>query len=180
VPEVQLGHVDTEQARRVTATAMDFFDQVAPSQSWGETQRTALRCAVQMQEVGFLMGYSGHHKHGAYLVENAELPVFSIQFKTAVSKLILAHRDCLNRGRVAPLGPPGSPGANWAILLRLAVRLHRRRSEKKLPILGLEFREQGPLLKIPSDWLAQRPLTQADLIEEARACLAVGRLLEFG
>lgn len=177
---IQRFDVDAEQAHRVTATALGFFDQVAPSQSWGEPQRTVLRCAAQLHEVGLFMGYSGHHKHGAYLVENAELPGFSRQFKQAVSKLILAHRGRLSLGRVAPGGPPGSPAAGLAILLRLAVRLHRRRSTKLLPTLGLCIHDQGLTLQVPIDWLAQRPLTQADLKEEARACRAIGMILDIG
>jgi len=172
--------VDIEQAHRVTATALDFFDQVAGEKEWGEAERSALRCAAQLHEVGLFMGYSGHHKHGAYLLKNGEWPGFSRQFKSAVSKLILAHRGRLDPDRVAPEGGPGAPEPALAVLFRLAVRLHRRRSNKALPSIGLAIKPTGFNLQIPRDWLAERPLTRADLKEEVRASIAVGMELEFG
>ena len=54
------------------------------------------------------------------------------------------------------------------VLLRLSVLLHRSRSERELPPLGLLPDGSGLKISLPSGWLAVHPLTGADLEEERR------------
>ena len=53
-----------------------------------------------------------------------------------------------------------------AILLRLAVILHRSRSPDPLPELHLSAAKKSIELRFPEGWLDQHPLTRADLETE--------------
>jgi len=65
------------------------------------------------------------------------------------------------------------------MLLRLAVLLHRERSRLLLPEFSILPLPEGLKLIFPRGWLAQHPLTQADL-EQEREFLKVTKLqLEF-
>ena len=57
-----------------------------------------------------------------------------------------------------------------AVILRLAVLLHRSHSDEPLPQLLLSGKEMKLKLNCPDDWLDTHPLTQADLEQE------IGRL----
>jgi exopolyphosphatase/guanosine-5'-triphosphate,3'-diphosphate pyrophosphatase len=170
--------VDKAQADRVAGTALGLFDQVAQSQSWDSDLRKHLRWAALLHEVGLFMGYSGHHKHGAYLVAHGEHPGFSKQCKQVVAALILAHRGRLSKERLKARGVHHPPPLALLVLFRLAVRLHRRRSSKALPSLKLSIQGDKMCLTLPKTWLEQRPLSQADLKEEIRACRPCGVHLE--
>jgi exopolyphosphatase/guanosine-5'-triphosphate,3'-diphosphate pyrophosphatase len=67
-----------------------------------------------------------------------------------------------------------------ALLLRLAVRLHHSRSRERLPEPSLRVGQTLMTLEFPRGWLEERPLTRADLEEEAELLGAVGIRLRFG
>jgi exopolyphosphatase/guanosine-5'-triphosphate,3'-diphosphate pyrophosphatase len=52
------------------------------------------------------------------------------------------------------------------VLLRLAVLLHRARGPRALPEIDLKARGRTLELAFPKGWLADRPLTAADLEQE--------------
>lgn len=170
--------VDVAHAERVAETALSLFDQVAVEQGWGMAQRRGLRWAAMLHEVGLFMGYSGHHKHGAYLVANGELPGFSQQQKLFVSSLIGAHRGRLSSERVSKRNTGSTPLLLIAIF-RIAIRMRRRRSRKALPDLQLSISKKTLTLCMPADWIESRPLTQEDLKQEANACRDVGLKLKL-
>jgi exopolyphosphatase/guanosine-5'-triphosphate,3'-diphosphate pyrophosphatase len=168
--------VDNAQAERVQATALLLFDQVAGA--WrldAETDRELLSRAARLHEVGLFVAWSGYHKHGAYLLSHADLPGFSRQEQEALAGLVLAHRGRLDEERLREYcpTPPGSLPA-LSVLLRLAARLHRSRASAPLPPLRAEASEQALALHFPEGALAHRPLTRADLAEEAEALAAAG------
>ena len=66
-----------------------------------------------------------------------------------------------------------------ALLLRLAVRLHHSRSRERLPDVKLRAGPNTLTLVFPRGWLEARPLTRADLEEEAELLAGVGFRLRF-
>ena len=72
--------------------------------------------------------------------------------------------------------PPSLPSA---LVLRLAVVLHRGRSRQPLPSLTLSVDEQRVSLYFPAGWLAEHPLTHADLLTESRYLKKAAFRLEF-
>ena len=70
-------HVETAQADRVEATALAFLRQVADD--WGLNDPLAepmLGWAARLHEVGLDIAHSQYQKHGAYLLQNADMPGF--------------------------------------------------------------------------------------------------------
>jgi exopolyphosphatase/guanosine-5'-triphosphate,3'-diphosphate pyrophosphatase len=61
-----------------------------------------------------------------------------------------------------------------SLLLRLAVRLHHSRSRERLPDVKLRVGPTTLTLAFPPGWLEARPLTRADLEEEAEQLADVG------
>ena len=174
--------VDTMQAARVERTALGALGQVA--QSWNldsESARLWLRWAAQLHEVGLAVSHTSYHKHGAYILENADLQGFSRQEQLLLAALVRAHR----RKFPAPLfkklsGGRTTAATRLAALLRLAVALHRNRNSAPLPRLELKAKEESLQLKFPDEWLNQHPLTRADLEQEAEFLKAAAIKLDIG
>ena len=102
----------------------------------GELPWLMLSWGAQLHEVGLDINHAGFHKHGAYIVENAEMHGFSLQ-------------EHLAAGLAGPLPPPqvpppglrppalrpgARPARRLAVLLRLAVVLHRSRRTEPLAV----------------------------------------------
>ena len=68
-------HVDAVQAERVEATALAFLRQVRDDWKLDEPlAELVLRWAARLHEVGLDIAHSHYHKHGAYLLQHADLP----------------------------------------------------------------------------------------------------------
>lgn len=174
-------HVDHAQARRVARTALNCARQVAAD--WhldlSETRRW-LGWAAQLHEIGLDIAHSQYHKHGAYVAEFADLAGFSRQEQLVLATLIASHRRKFAKAYFARLAP-NRVGLTryWAILLRLAVLLHRSRSAERLPRLLLTASAQGLSVNFPAGWLEQHQLTNADLEQEAAYLAAVDFTLRY-
>jgi exopolyphosphatase/guanosine-5'-triphosphate,3'-diphosphate pyrophosphatase len=172
--------VDRRHARRVEETVLAFFEQA--NESWGYEAEEAwrlLRWAARVHEIGLSIAYSGYHKHGAYILEHADMPGFSIDEQTLLATLVGGHRRKLSRDAVLDL-PSGRRklALRLIALLRLAIRLHHSRSDEALPELRLEARKSRFKLTFPKRWLRDRPLTRADLEEEIEALSRAEFVLE--
>lgn len=171
---VQRYSVDTEQANRVRDTAENFFHQV--KNAWELNEKTDLKLLVWgalIHEIGLSVAHNQYHRHGAYLTANSDLAGFSRQEQMKLAMLVRSHR------RKFPLEEFESivisvrtAVIRLCILLRLAVVLHRSRSNSNLPEIRINVNKNSINLDFPSGWLDQHPLTLVDLCTE-RDCLQV-------
>jgi exopolyphosphatase/guanosine-5'-triphosphate,3'-diphosphate pyrophosphatase len=159
-------HVDREQAERVESTAVALLEQVAAG--WkleDEAAARALSWAALLHEIGLDIAHGHFHKHGAYVIENADLPGFSLVEQELMATLVRAHR------RKVPVELFEEKPRSWlrlAVLLRLAAALNRSRAGE-VPTPKLELDGKRSLeLRFPKGWLAEHPLTAADLELETR------------
>lgn len=174
-------HVDLEQSARVERTALGLLKSV--HRAWAidtERARQLLGWAARLHEVGLAVAYSGYHKHGAYLVQNSDMPGFSRDEQAAVAELIRTHRR-----KLASLFRDEPPlkselGLRLTLLLRLAVLLNRPRSSRQLPPLHLEVDKQVLRLRLSAKWLEDHPLTVADLDREREELADLGWTLVVG
>ncbi len=176
-------HVDQAQAERVAATALKFLAGVAPAWKLRATPEAqlVLRWAAQLHEIGLDVAHSGYHRHGAYLLENADMPGFSRGEQRLLARLVGAHRRKLLREGLGELIPPWDRAALYLIvLLRLAVLLHRGRERGALPPIKLSAGARSLQLTFPSRWFAAHPLTQTDLRQEVEYLRAAGLRLRVG
>ena len=162
-------HVDLAQAERVERTALGFLEQVA--RAWQLDDPLAeqvLAWSARLHEIGLDVSHSKYHQHGAYLLENADMPGFPREEQRLLARLVGSHR----RKMPAPealeqLLPPWDKNAVFLIaLLRLAVLLHRGRSDAASPDVQLAASGRTLELRFPGRWLKDHPLTAADLTQE--------------
>ena len=169
-------HVDAAHAVRVATTAARLLEQV----SWpalahlaGSTSAIGggapdtnadrvLRWSALLHEIGLDIAHSQYHKHGGYLLDNMDMPGFSRSEQHDLSALVRSHR------RKFPIAELRASPRLLAlcVLLRLAVVLHRGRTEDVPPFVATLRRNHVKLL-FPAEWLAHHPLTKLDLAQEA-------------
>jgi exopolyphosphatase / guanosine-5'-triphosphate,3'-diphosphate pyrophosphatase len=161
-------HVDIAQAERVEATARNFLEQTREAWKLEEPfAHLALKWTARLHEIGLDVSHSGYHRHGAYLLENADMPGFPREEQRLLARVVGAHRRKLMLEGVEELVPPWDRSAVYLIvLLRLAVLLHRGRSSTALPPLELSATARSLEMRFPAGWLRDRPLTSADLQQE--------------
>jgi exopolyphosphatase/guanosine-5'-triphosphate,3'-diphosphate pyrophosphatase len=161
--------VDQEHADRIANTALNLLTQV--SDSWklaDDNLRHLLDWAARLHEIGRDIAHSQYQKHGAYILTYADMPGFSRQEQQVMALLVRAHR------RKLPVNDIKALPESWhkllhrlVVLLRLAVLLHRSRSETPLPEMKLLVKKRNLTLIFPTGWLEEHRLTRADLEQEA-------------
>ena len=112
-------------------------------------------------------------------ISNADLPGFSNQEQAEIAALVRVHRrkfaveefDDLPRRQRARL-------FLLTVLLRFAVALHRGRYDVSLDGLEVEAKEDTLRLAFPEGWLADHPLTEADLAREGAYLKGAGVTLQ--
>lgn len=172
-------HVDAEHASRVEATAVALWRQLAPAKRNDDPPaELCLRWAARLHEIGLDVAHSGYHRHGAYLLENADMPGFSRDEQKILSRLVRCHRRKLELEGLADLAPPWDRLAERLILvLRLAVLLHRNRGDERPPRISLSARGRVVTARFRLRSLRRHPLTEADLASEQRLLKASGLTL---
>ncbi len=164
-------HVDARQASRVKRTALTLFDTlVQPNQSNLELRRS-LSWAADLHEIGMSISRAGYHKHGAYILNNADMPGFSKVDQSLLATLVVAHTSNLTRVQSALKNH-----TQWyAILaLRLAVLLCRRREELSRLALRVQASDLSITTIVDEKWLANHPLTDFSLHAEESEWAKVG------
>ena len=173
-------HVDRDHAGRVQATASRLLASVAHAWSLDEEAAWLLRWAATLHEVGLDIGYGSYHKHSAYIVEHTDLAGFSRDEQRRLATLLQLHRRKFNRQVFDGFDEAESRTlARLAVLLRIAVVLHRARSPRPLPEVEATVEGARIRLRFANQWLARNALTRADLDEEARLLKPAGFHLEL-
>lgn len=169
--------VDVDHAARVEATACGLFrDGAAAWELDPQEGERMLRWAARLHEIGLAVAHGGYHRHSAYLVQNATMPGFSRDDQGMLAAVVLGHRRRVTRERLQQLLGAGQArvALRLAVFLRLACRLHRSRSRRALPTLSVAVSGRSIRLHIPEEYLAEHPLTLADLRDERVVLQAAG------
>jgi len=174
-------HVDEIQAQQVARTACTCARQVA--RAWKLKLRESCRWlewAAQLHEIGLDIAHSQYHKHGAYIAEHADMSGFSRQEQRILAALIYNHRRKFSGDRFQDLAKYRVDTTRYqAILLRLAVLLHRSRNTGSLPEFILTANTKGMHLQFPTGWLESHQLTHADLEQEKTYLASAGFALDY-
>lgn len=141
--------VDAAQAERVGAVAEQLLTQLMPAQT---TETAALhrklRWAASLHEVGMAISASDYHKHGAYILENADTLGFSLPELQRLGLLVLGHRGKL-RKLEADFEEPGF--VMLLLALRLAVILCHARQDPQVQNLALAFNAKRQRFSLTAD-----------------------------
>ncbi len=157
--------IDAAQARRVGDVARHFLQCLRAGDGPDDLARREreLAWAATLHEIGARISHSDYHRHGAYILDNADAPGFSQYELHRLSMLVLGHRGKL-RKLEADFEDAGF--VHKLLALRLAVILcHARREPDRrglqLAAAGREF-----TLALPPGWPAAFPQSAYLLREE--------------
>jgi exopolyphosphatase/guanosine-5'-triphosphate,3'-diphosphate pyrophosphatase len=172
--------VDSEHAERVAATARGLLDDIGDDVAGARESARLLHWAALLHEIGLAIAHEGYHKHGSYIVRNADIQGLSQSEQAVLAALLYLQRGKFRRAVVEDL-----PAARQAsvesltLLLRLAVLLHRGRDPQMQAPVHITIDEKNLKLTFDNNWLADHPLTHADLMREQRYLDAAGYVLEI-
>ncbi len=163
---------DQRQAERVSQTAQSLLASLlspTAAQRPEEHQRLfkKLHWACQVHEVGMRISHSDYHKHGAYILDNTDLPGFTLDELHRLSQLVLGHRGKL---RKLESELEDSTFVQQLMALRLAVILCHARRDPDLSGLQLacDTDNRRAQLHIGREWAELWPQS-AHLLREEKA-----------
>ena len=167
--------LDQAHAARVGDTALGLLRQARGWRIDVDEWAPLLGWATAVHEIGMVLSWAGYHKHGAYMLQHVAAPGFSRQDQQMLAALVLAHRGRFSRSRLRVISPHRLETiSHLAVVLRLAVRLHRDRSPRQRALPGLRVQGNTVELRFEPGWLDSHPLTRADLVAEADLLAAGG------
>jgi len=159
--------VDAAQAGRVARVAGQLLRQLFPGESAADQGPSRkLAWAAQLHEIGSLISHSDYHKHGAYILDNADAPGFSQSELHRLGLLVLGHRGKL-RKLDADFGD--TLFVQQLLSLRLAVILCHARRDPDLNGLKLDGDADTVTLTVPPAWASAYPQSAHLLREETVA-----------
>ncbi len=166
---------DLAQAERVSRTAQRLLAPVISELSDNEKPRylRKLHWAAQLHEIGMHISHSDYHKHGAYILDNTDLPGFTLNELHRLSQLVLGHRGKL-RKLESELEDPLF--VQQLMALRLAVILCHARRDPDTSAIRLECNVPNQVGKVvmTSSWAEQWPQSAHLLREESVAWQKTG------
>lgn len=172
--------LNTTHAARVADTSARLLQDVDHALPDAGSSRRLLHWAAQLHELGLAIAHKGYHKHGAYIVRNTDLQRFSQSEQAVLAALLRLQRGKCRFSALNDLpGNRRSVIEPLAILLRLAVLLHRGRDPDMRPPLHLKLDDKTLELTFDDDWLDAHPLTYADLLREQGYLKAAGYTLRL-
>jgi exopolyphosphatase/guanosine-5'-triphosphate,3'-diphosphate pyrophosphatase len=171
--------IDTAQAHRVSNTACHLLAQTTTTLGSAEQERLTrkLRWAAQLHEIGQFISHTDAHKHGAYILGNADAAGFSTSELERLGLLVLGHKGKLKRLGLDTLAD--GLLARQVMALRLSVLLCHARRDPDMAAVRLTAEppltpetsgvrpEPGFRLTVPHTWAIHRPQSLHLLHDEA-------------
>ena len=169
-------HIDTDHAHRVTETVEALFDYCARDwQLERDNSFKLLKTACALHEIGLLLEYKRHQQHGAYIIENADLPGFDQADRQLLAVFVLCYKADIDIERLQKQSATNVKQASQLlVMLRLAVILCRRRNDDVLPHHNCVINGQTIELQLPQPWLNAHPLICDELKQESQHLKNIG------
>jgi exopolyphosphatase/guanosine-5'-triphosphate,3'-diphosphate pyrophosphatase len=159
---VERYRIDRAHAARVAALAATLYAQAVPDATMAQLQ--LLRWAALLHEAGMSVSHIGFHKHGAYIMQHADMPGFSAGEQSHLALLVYGSRGGLSKVQSALTD---AHVRAQLLALRLAVLFHHARTPITLP--RFKFNVAGHVrFSTAARWLKAHPLT-AHLLTKERA-----------
>ncbi|MDO8651263.1 MAG: Ppx/GppA phosphatase family protein [Undibacterium sp.] len=164
---VTMFHVDVSRAHRVADMARSLYAQLKPAT---DTYVRHIYWSALMHEVGMVVSHTGYHKHGAYMIENADMAGFTTREQRVMSKLILSQKGNL---RKISDGFVDLDFAKAVLALRLSVTFMHSRVELDYADFSLKMKNKIEL-EIRQDWVTLHPTVAFWLQKEIECWREVG------
>jgi exopolyphosphatase/guanosine-5'-triphosphate,3'-diphosphate pyrophosphatase len=83
---------DVPHSHHVALLATRIFDDTHDLHGLGETERRLLEYAALLHDIGYHIAHNNHHRHGLYLIKNAEMPGFTGNEIALIATAVRYHR----------------------------------------------------------------------------------------
>lgn len=163
-------HVDSEHSARIKTVALRLLEKVSNVLKIDkDLAYPFLIWAADLHEIGLDISHSRYHRHGAYILDNGDLPGFSWNEQRLLACLVGNHRRKISTELVDQLPARWQVQAMYMIvILRLAVLINRDRVPKKIPPVKVRKNAGCAEIVLAQKWLQKHPLTVAELkLEES-------------
>ncbi|MEO7495293.1 MAG: Ppx/GppA phosphatase family protein [Massilia sp.] len=160
-------HVDPARGERVAHVALALYAQLKPA---ADNYVKLLAFSAELHEIGMVVSQTGYHKHGAYLIENADLPGFTAREQKVMGRLILAQKGSLRK--VAD-SLAEADFAKAVLALRLAILLMHARIGAAEEQLRVRMKNRIDI-ELPRSWIAQHPTVSFWIEKEQESWDEVG------
>ena len=160
--------LDTEQAKRVSCLADNFFLQVEKEWHLDGRCREFLQNACLIHEIGLSVDFKHAPQHAAYLIRNLDLPGFTPAQKLLFSALLQNQSDTIDLSLLNQQNAlPADMAQHLCRLLRLAIIFSSRRRDDTLPAVRLRADNNALYVLVPQGWLEQHPYRAEALEQES-------------
>ncbi|MEP1552013.1 MAG: exopolyphosphatase [Paraglaciecola sp.] len=160
--------VDVEHAKRVFNTTMALHQEC--KKAWkidNKELKNLLGWAALLHEVGLQINTRGIQRHSAYILQNIELPGFGQEQQNLLASLVRFHRKKIRVDEIPEFTILGQEQVHKLMtLLRLGVLLNIKRQDNILPELSITTKGETVTLRLPENWLQNKPVFSADLERE--------------
>ena len=165
---VERFHIDQQQAKRVSNQVHNLFDQLSfYTQLEKDNGYKLLTASCALLEVGLLLEYKHHQRHGAYIIKNADLPGFNQAERHLLATLVQLYKGDIHLPLLLEQTAVDKKSARFLlIILRLAVILCHRRKDDVLPCYQIKLVDKIFELSLPNSWLDAHPLILDELKQE--------------
>jgi exopolyphosphatase/guanosine-5'-triphosphate,3'-diphosphate pyrophosphatase len=168
--------VDTDQANRVHSTALTLFKKCVDDWKLNKQQlESMLGWATLLHEVGLQINSRGLQRHGAYILENIDMPGFNQEEQLLLATLVRFQRKKIREVDIPEFDQFSSSAVvRLLVIVRLSVLLNIKRQEDILPAFKLSAVNNQLKLTFKGDWLSNKPIFAADLAHERVYLKAIG------
>jgi len=171
--------VDSAQGARVSKVTARLLAQILPETTPRASDlKRKLVWAALLHEIGNAISSSDYHKHGAYILENADLMGFSMPELYRLGLLVLGHRGKLKK---LDANFEDADFIKLLLALRLAVILcHARRDPQDQNLeLSCNSQRQRFVLSVDSEWAQRFPQSTHLLRQESQSWLKTSWTFEL-
>jgi exopolyphosphatase / guanosine-5'-triphosphate,3'-diphosphate pyrophosphatase len=170
--------VDSAHANRVGKATTYFLEQLVSNEPQAHRERLLRKAfwAAQVHEIGTRISHTDYHKHGAYILDNADAPGFAQPELHRLSLLVFGHR-----GKLKKLSDTleDVDFVHQLLALRLAVIVCHARRTPDTDSLLLRRTTEGFELQLSSQWQSTYPQSFHLLQEEVLAWQKTGVTLRI-
>ncbi|WP_299137738.1 guanosine-5'-triphosphate,3'-diphosphate diphosphatase [uncultured Vibrio sp.] len=166
--------MDVSYGEQVAVVAQTLLDQ-AGGEAWvSEPQACVLlQTAAKLHEIGLTIDFKKGGEHSAYLLQNLDLPGFTRAQKYYLGELTRRYREQLT-SLPEQHAISGTSSKRILRILRLAILLTHRRNPALEPEFKLTTDGNNLILTLSKQWLADNPLTAAELEIESNRQTDIG------
>lgn len=166
--------MDISYGEQVAVVAQTLLEQAGAEEWVSEPQAgVLLQTAAKLHEIGLTIDFKKGGEHSAYLLQNLDLPGFTRAQKHYLGELTRRYREQLT-SLPEQHAISGTSSKRILRILRLAILLTHRRNPALEPEFKLATDGNNLTLTLSKQWLADNPLTAAELEIESNRQTDIG------